>query len=231
MERKRKIMAPNFDQASMWSWRSVILAAVLTLFLFLLLPFSEMVSTGQKDRSELSLRRVDTTTLFQPPPPPKQSPLRQPKPAKSKLPKPKLVQTPQQLAPLQIALGLDLGDVGGDFSLDLSLVPESQPQLNAEEMVLELSEVDQPPRPLVKVPPFYPLSARAKGIEGKVELVFVVQADGSVSDIEVKESFPGTIFVDAALRAVRQWRFKPGTKDGQPVATRVRLPLRFQLED
>jgi protein TonB len=183
----------------------------------------------EKNRSDLSLRRVDTATLFQPPAP-KQSPLRQPKPAKSKLPKPKLVQTPQQLAPLQIALGLDLGDVGGDFSLDLSLAPESQPQLD-EEMVFELSQVDQPPRPLVKVAPFYPLSARAKGIEGKVELVLVVQTDGSVSDIEVTDSFPGNVFVQAALRAVRQWRFKPGTKDGQPVATRVRLPLRFQLED
>lgn len=231
MERNRKIMARNFDQASMWSWRSVILAVVLTLFLFLLLPFSEMVSTGQKDRSELSLRRVDTTTLFQPPPPPKQSPLRQPKPAKAKLPKPKLTQTPQQLAPLQIALGLDLGDVGGDFSLDWSPMPESQPQLSAEEMVFELSEVDQPPRPLVKVPPFYPLSARAKGIEGKVALVFVVQPDGAVSDVEVTDAFPGRIFVGAALRAVKQWRFKPGTKDGEPVATRVRLPLCFQLED
>lgn len=227
MERnKNKLLASH--EPPMWSWRGTILALVCTLALFLLLPFSEMVSR-QESRSELSLRRVDTTTLFQRPPP-KQSPPRQPKPAKSKLPKPKLVQTPQQLAPLQIALGLDLGDVGGDFSLDLSLAPESQPQLG-EEVVFELSQVDQPPRPLAKVPPFYPLSARAKGIEGKVELVFVVQSDGSVSDIEATDSFPGKIFVGAALRAVRQWRFKPGTKDGQPVATRVRLPLRFQLED
>jgi len=230
MQRNRRNSLLPSSQPPMWSWRGIFLALVCTLALFLLLPFSEMVSTGEKNRSELSLRRVDTTTLFQPPPP-KQSLLRQPKPAKSKLFKPKLTQPPQQLAPLQIALGLDLGDVGGDFSLDWSPMPESQPQLNAEEMVFELSEVDQPPRPLVKVPPFYPLSARAKGIEGKVELVFVVQADGLVSDIEVTDSFPGTIFVEAALRAVRQWRFKPGTKEGQAVAIRVRLPLCFQLED
>jgi len=215
----------------MWSWRVGVQAAILTLVLFLVLPFSEMVSTGQEDRSMLSLRRVVTTTLFQPPSPPRQSPLAQPKPAKSKLPRPKLAQTRLQLAPLRIALGLDLGDVGGDFDLDWSLVPESQPELGADKMVFELSEVDQPPRPLVKVPPFYPLSARAKGIEGQVELVFVVQADGSVSDIEVADSFPGRVFVEAALRAVRQWRFKPGTMEGQPVATRVRLPMRFQLEN
>jgi protein TonB len=189
-----------------------------------------MVSTGEESRSDLSVRRVDTTTLFQPPPP-KLSPLRKPKPVKSKLSKPKLTQTPQQWAPLQMALGLDIGDVGGDFSLDWLPTSETQPQLSAEEMVFELSEVDQPPRPLVKVPPFYPLSARAKGIEGKVELVFVVQADGVVSDVEVTDAFPGTIFVETAMRAVRQWRFKPGTKDGQAVATRVRLPLCFKLED
>lgn len=217
------------DQPAIWSWRVVVQASVLTLVLFLILPLSEMVSSGQGDRSMLSLRRVETTTLFQPPPPPRQSPLRQPKPAKPKLPKPKLAQARRQLAPLQ--LGLDLGDVGGDFDLDWSLAAESQPELNAQEMIFELSEVDQPPRPLVKVAPFYPLNARAKGIEGKVELVFVVQADGSVSDIEVADSFPGRVFVEAALRAVRQWRFKPGTKDGQPVATRVRLPMRFQLEN
>ena len=226
----RNSLLPS-SQPPMWSWRIVISALVFTLAFFLLLPFSEMVSTEEESRSDLSVRRVDTTTLFQPPPPPKPSPVRQPKPAKSKLSKPKLTQTPQQLALLQMALGLDLGDAGGDFSLDWSPTPEFQPQLNAEEMVFELSEVDQPPRPLVKVPPFYPLSARAKGIEGKVALVFVVQADGSVSDVAVTDAFPGKIFVEAALRAVRQSRFKPGTKDGKPVATRVRLPLCFQLED
>ena len=231
MERNRRNSLLPSSQPPMWSWRGIALALVCTLALFLLLPFSEMVSTGEESRSDLSVRRVDTTTLFQPPPPPKQSPLRQPKPAKSKLSKPKLTQTPRQLAPLQMALGLDLGDAGGDFSLDWSPTPESQPQLNAEDMVFELSEVDQPPRPLVKVPPFYPLSARAKGIEGKVELVFVVQADGAVSDVEVTDAFSGRIFVEAALRAVKQWRFKPGTKDGEPVATRVRLPLCFKLED
>ena len=132
----------------------------------------------------------------------------------------------RDLLPLQVALGLDigLGSSYGDFSLNF-------PSLELSGLVFELSEVDQPPQPIVKILPFYPPGARARGLEGRVELAFVVDAGGEVRDIEVISCTPGTVFVNSAVRALGHWRFKPALLRGRAVAARVRLPLLFRLEE
>ena len=232
-ERKTNRSYNTVKNAPLWSIRSIILAFLFTLSMYVFLPFSEMITTSQKKGSEITIRQVETTTLTQPPPPPEKPSPPKTKPTESEAPKPKL-QTSQQLQPLQVALSMNLGEVGGDFSLDLSIEQEnagSSSQTHAEEVIFEVSQVDQPPQPVFKVPPIYPMNASIKGIEGKVELIFLVQTDGIVSDIQVKDAFPKGVFEKAALRALKQWRFKPGTKNGQPVITRVYLPMRFQLED
>ena len=203
------------------SIRTVIISLGLTLGIFLFLPFSEFFSTS---RHSLALRNVDTAA-FHPPPPVKEPPVEKKKITRKKLPKPRLAKTPKRLSPLEkaLALTLNIGDFAGDFSLSFALETD-------ESLIFELSEVDEPPRVLLKLPPFYPLAARAREIEGIVELVFVVNVDGSVGDIEVVSSYPGEIFVESAVNAVRRWKFKPGGKDGQPVVTRVRLPIRFKME-
>ena len=219
--------------APLWSIRSIILAFLFTLSMYVFLPFSEMITTSQKKGSEITIRQVETTSLTQPPPPPEKPSPPKTKPTESEVPKPQL-QTAQQLQPLQVALSMNIGEVGGDFSLDLFIEPditESASQTSVEEMIFEVSQVDQPPEPLLTVPPIYPINASMAGIEGKVELEFLVQTDGTVSDITIKNASPPGVFEKAAVRALKQWRFKPGTKNGQPVITRVYLPLRFQLED
>jgi TonB family protein len=77
------------------------------------------------------------------------------------------------------------------------------------------------------VMPEVPESARRKGIEGWVEVTFTVNEKGNVVDAEVRSSSPEEVFDDAALKAVRQWRFEPATKDGKPVATRSMIRLKF----
>jgi protein TonB len=120
----------------------------------------------------------------------------------------------------------------GDFSLDFEIGPEEGPRMIDEgPPVFELAELDSLPRPLVRLRPIYPSRARQQGIEGFVELAFVVAVDGKVDDVSVVRSDPGDIFVAAALAAVRRWRFAPGQKEGKAVATRVRQVIRFRLED
>ena len=75
--------------------------------------------------------------------------------------------------------------------------------------------------------PQMPESARRKGITGWVEVVFTVNEKGNVDDAEVRNSSPEEVFDDAALKAVRAWRFEPATKDGKPVATRTMIRLKF----
>lgn len=70
----------------------------------------------------------------------------------------------------------------------------------------------QGPGLIKKVEPIYPPVARAARLEGKVVLDAVILADGSVSDVTVVES-ANPMFDQAAIVALKQWRFTPGDQD------------------
>ena len=82
---------------------------------------------------------------------------------------------------------------------------------------------------LVKeVKPQYTAEAMRAKIEGTVGIECVVETDGGTSDIKVvKPLDPG--LDQEAVKAVRQWQFKPGTKDGKAVRVRITLELTFTL--
>jgi len=92
-----------------------------------------------------------------------------------------------------------------------------------------------PPVPMAATPlkrtryvePQFPDTARRKGQTGWVEVAFTVSAKGAVEDAQVRASSPEDVFDDAALRAVRQWRYEPPMKDGQPTAQRSAVRLKF----
>jgi TonB family protein len=67
-----------------------------------------------------------------------------------------------------------------------------------------------PLKPLSAVRPVYPPAAKAAGIEGPVTLRASVEKDGSVSDVEVLRGDPQ--LAEAAVEAVRQWRYPPMEK-------------------
>lgn len=77
------------------------------------------------------------------------------------------------------------------------------------------------------VSPVYPDAARKRGIEGWVELAFTVQTNGSVNDVEVRNASPADVFEDAAVRAIRQWRFEPVEKNGEVIEQRAMVRLKF----
>jgi protein TonB len=83
---------------------------------------------------------------------------------------------------------------------------------------------------LSRVLPRYPPRAEARGIEGWVLLEITVTPAGTVSDAKVVDASPKEIFDQAALEAIRRWRFKPAFREGRTVAQRATLKLRFRLE-
>ena len=87
--------------------------------------------------------------------------------------------------------------------------------------------VEELPKPIVRVPPIYPDSARQAGVSGMVVLKALVCACGEVSDIVVVNSVP--MLDQASIDAIRQWFFIPATNGGEPVATWVTIPVRFSL--
>lgn len=80
-------------------------------------------------------------------------------------------------------------------------------------------------------PKYTPEAIRAR-VQGLVEMSVVVERDGRVGAVDVTKSLDTTYGLDEeAVKAVRQWKFKPGTKDGKPVRVRVDIEMTFTLRD
>jgi protein TonB len=203
----------------------LFIAAVFTIAIFAGLPLIDSLHLRDHDRQKLyELTRVD---LPPPPPPPR---ARKKEVVEPNAPRPTLAQ-PRSLIPLEAVLTLNVavGDVGGDFDVNFGV---STPDLlDAGNYIFEIEEIDQAPHPLASIKPLYPPGARMRKIEGDVQVEFVVDSDGTVRDAEVTSSTPQGVFDNAALRAVRHWKFTPGKKHGQAVPVRVRQPIKFTLKE
>ena len=108
------------------------------------------------------------------------------------------------------------------------------------------------PKVLHKPNPVYPPEAKVDKVEGIFLIDVLVGKDGTIRDARVTTSAanlerlselqarPGATSAStqegdlclaaAALEAVRQWRYEPTIKDGQPVDVRMTLTIRFRLE-
>jgi TonB family protein len=84
---------------------------------------------------------------------------------------------------------------------------------------------------LVSAPPAtYPAEAQAEGLEGWVDVEFVVARSGQTRDGRVIESRPSSRFDAAALAALAAYRYAPFEQDGRTYERRVRLRIRFVLQ-
>jgi TonB family protein len=77
--------------------------------------------------------------------------------------------------------------------------------------------------------PYYPSAAKKRGVQGKVLLSVVVKTDGTPLSVDVSRSSGSSTLDVAALEAVRQWRFVPAKKSGQPVQAEVVVPVEFKI--
>lgn len=80
-------------------------------------------------------------------------------------------------------------------------------------------------------PPSYPLSARRRGIEGTVLVRAEVAAGGECLRAELKKSSGAEVLDQAALEAVKKWRFVPARRGNQAVIAWVEVPITFKLEN
>jgi len=100
----------------------------------------------------------------------------------------------------------------------------------AEGQVYEPGQGVSAPVVVKEVKPQYTAEAMKAEVQGVVTLECVVQPDGTVGEVRVTKALdPG--LDQEAIKAVKQWRFKPGTKDGKPVPVLVTLELTFTLRD
>jgi periplasmic protein TonB len=85
------------------------------------------------------------------------------------------------------------------------------------------------PRALDNPQPVYPEAAIANRWHGQVLLRLSVTEAGRVQRVEIAASSGVAVLDEAAVAAVRQWRFQPATQDSVPVGTSVLLPVVFEL--
>jgi TonB family protein len=78
--------------------------------------------------------------------------------------------------------------------------------------------------------PRYPLMARRAGVEGRVVLRGIVRKNGRIDDIQILRDLPFGLG-DAAREAVRQWRFRPATYQGDPIDVYYTVTVNFRLTD
>ncbi|MCY4505830.1 MAG: energy transducer TonB [Acidobacteria bacterium] len=87
----------------------------------------------------------------------------------------------------------------------------------------------RPPAKIVNADPVYPPEARDARVQGVVILEATISRTGEVSDVEVLRSEP--LLDEAAVAAVRQWRYEPTLVAGEPVSILMTVTMNFQLRD
>jgi periplasmic protein TonB len=110
----------------------------------------------------------------------------------------------------------------GSSSLAVAPPPEAQPQgpVRAGGMVQE-------PKLISSVMPVYPFAAKEANIQGDIVINTQIAADGSVAHMKVVSG--PAMLRQAALDALRRWKYQPSRLDGKPVAVEMLVTIRFRL--
>ena len=93
---------------------------------------------------------------------------------------------------------------------------------------IKVADLPVPPRKIVDVRPIYPEIARVAHIEGLVVLEAVLDPSGQVTQLRIIRSVP--MLDQAAMDAVRQWRYTPTMYYGKPVSVLMSITIKFSLQ-
>jgi protein TonB len=99
--------------------------------------------------------------------------------------------------------------------------PPTAPQRIRQGGIVQAAKLIYQPQPI------YPVLARQTGIQGAVVLRAVIGDDGNVSELQVISGHP--LLVQAALNAVKQWRYQPTMLNGEPVEVETTITVSFVL--
>jgi protein TonB len=103
------------------------------------------------------------------------------------------------------------------------------PASRAPADVLRVGGNIRPPQKIVNVPPVYPQEAQDARVQGVVIIEAKIDADGSVAEAWVLRSIP--LLDQAALDAVKQWRYAPTLLNGAPIPVIMTVTVNFTLSD
>jgi protein TonB len=198
-----------------------VAVALHVLLLTITFPqlYSEELAADVKDKKLF----VIETPRFKPKPPPPPTEVPQLVATKVPIPDPTPDEPEPWVADLEPALELD-------FDVDAALVfnvPEAPPVPETKDVYV-IGEIESPEQ-LHYVRPLYTEMARRARVEGLVIVKAIIDKEGAVTNLEVLKGLPLGLS-EEALKAVRQWRYKPSAVDGMPVNVMLTVSVHFNLQ-
>src|SRR5438270_3324121 len=122
--------------------------------------------------------------------------------------------------------GMPGGSMGGVIGGIISNAPVAVPKVATPQRVRVSMGVTQG-MVLHKVQPSYPPLARTARVQGTVLLAAVIGKDGTIQNLHVISGHP--LLTQAALDAVKQWRYRPYILNGEPVEVDTQVTVNFTL--
>lgn len=168
-----------------------------------------------------------------PPEPAEESPRELAETASSAVAVPQLADVPSTVALSAFSQELDLRprpelDLGALKTLAIPVARGRSGGPLGAEAIFSLAQLDRVPQPIAQPSPALPRDVRTELSSVEVVVEFVVDADGRVTEPRVTRT-DAPEFSAAAVEGVRRWKFRPGVLAGRKVATRMEVPLKFDL--
>jgi len=126
------------------------------------------------------------------------------------------------------SIGGIAGDDTGAIPGPTPVPPPPPPDPPKQTGPVHVADLRIAPRKTVDTRPVYPEFARAARVEGTVVMEAVLDPAGQVTQIRVIRSIP--LLDQAAIDAVRQWRYTPSVYNGRPVSVLMTITIRFTLQ-
>src|SRR5262250_2083504 len=220
---------------------TVILSGVVQATLLTVLILIPLIYTEALPKASLATLLIAPPP---PPPPPAATPIVKVKPQvhlmdAGKLVAPKAIpkevkiikeeaETPDMMGAMGgVPGGVPGGQMGGVIGGVIGGVGSAPPPPKPTQTRIRQGGAVQAAMLVNRVQPQYPPLARQTRISGTVRLHAIISKDGSVQQLEVLSGHP--LLVQAALDAVRQWKYRPTTLNGEPVEVDTTIDVIFSL--
>jgi len=219
-----EIIAAEEERERKWMRMAVAIAVVLHVIIFVI-HWPSFAGTGAKAEKKKVKIFVVKQVKFKPPKKPKLQQIPKPKTRIVPIPDP----TPDEPEPIREEQPQEDMDFVPDQDLVMG-IPEAPPPPEPEGPVRFVvgGNITEPKK--ISAPaPRYPEAARRARIQGAVILELTIGKDGTVKNVKVLRGLPLGC-TDAAVEAVKKWRFKASTLNGKPVEVIYVLTVKFSLQ-
>ncbi len=223
------------------SW-AIVISTIFQVAVLIVLILIPLIYTQALPKAMLTTLLIAPPPPPPPPPPPTEAP-KVVKPVARLIQQGKLVQPraiPKQVevfkeaalppeAPVATGVigGMDGGLLGGLGAGPAVAAPPPPPPPPPKQTRIKLGGQVQAAKLIAQPQPVYPPLARQARIQGNVVLHAIIDKDGRVGELQVVSGHP--LLVQAALEAVRNWRYQPTQLNGEPVEVDTTITVSFVL--